>query len=101
MASASESQIPAGWWVTATRVPSKPYAGSRMTLIFFPMFFSSMWNMESGNSGSGMGFAKPYNWCSVDKTIAPKLGSRCMANLVGLSFLVHCCLTVLWRIRIS
>ena len=70
MASASESQIPEGSWVTATNVPSKPYAGSKITLIFFPKFLSSIWNMDGGSSCSGIAFAKRYNRCSIDKTLA-------------------------------
>ena len=58
MASASESQMPAGSPVTATSVPSNPYVGSRIILIFLPTFLSSMWNMDGGNSVSGMAFAK-------------------------------------------
>lgn len=71
-ASASESHIPEGSCVTATRVPSKPYAGSRMTLIFFPKFLSSMWNMEGGSSCSGIDLTSQnlYNCRFKDKSIA-------------------------------
>jgi hypothetical protein len=47
-ASASESQIPGGSLVTATKMPSKPYDGSKITSIFLPIFLSSIWKMESG-----------------------------------------------------
>jgi hypothetical protein len=54
IASASDSQMPEGCCVTATKVPSKPYDGSRTTLIFLPTFRSSMWKIEGGNSCSGI-----------------------------------------------
>lgn len=57
IASESESQMPDGSCVTAARVPSNPYAGSSMTLIFLPMFRSSIWNIEGGKSESGIAFA--------------------------------------------
>lgn len=58
-ASASESHIPGGSRVMAVRVPSKPYAGSRITRISLPTFLSSMWNIEGGMVCSGIVFAKP------------------------------------------
>ena len=58
MASASESHIPAGSRVTATNVPSKPYEGSKIILMFLPTFFSSIWNIVGGKLCSGIGFAK-------------------------------------------
>lgn len=57
IASASESQITGGSLVTDIKVPSKPYVGSKITLIFLPTFFSSIWNMVGGNVWSGMMFA--------------------------------------------
>ena len=54
IASASDSQMPEGCCVTATNVPSKPYDGSRTTLIFLPTFRSSMWKIEGGSSCSGI-----------------------------------------------
>ena len=71
IASASESQMPEGSCVTAARVPSKPYAGSMMTLIFLPTFRSSMWNMERGKSWSGIMLANKYDCTSKDKTVPP------------------------------
>jgi hypothetical protein len=54
IASASDSQMPEGCCVTATKVPSNPYDGSRTTLIFLPTFRSSIWKIEGGNSCSGI-----------------------------------------------
>lgn len=46
--------MPEGCCVTAIKVPSKPYDGSRTTLIFLPTFRSSIWKIEGGNSCSGI-----------------------------------------------
>ncbi len=71
IASVSDSQIPAGSCVTASMMPSKPYAGSIITLIFLPTLRSSMWNMDSGNSCSGIVYSRNYsNVPSKDKTVS-------------------------------
>ncbi len=70
MASASDNQIPEGSCVTAAKVPSKPYAGSKTTRIFLPTLRSSIRNIEGGKSESGIAFANQYNCDSKDKTVS-------------------------------
>jgi hypothetical protein len=58
--SASESQIPGGSLVMAASVPSNPYEGSKIAIIFRPTLRSIIWNTDGGG-GPAFDIAFQFN----------------------------------------